>query len=56
MHDRLATSAEIAELLLQWLYENDYKVVSVSELMAARGVTMEAGKVYYSDSLIRPNN
>jgi peptidoglycan/xylan/chitin deacetylase (PgdA/CDA1 family) len=56
MHDRLATSAEIAELLLQWLYENDYKVVSVSELMAARGVTMEAGKVYYSDYLIRPNN
>jgi peptidoglycan/xylan/chitin deacetylase (PgdA/CDA1 family) len=56
MHDRLETSAETAELLLQWLYENDYQVVSVSELMEARGVTMEAGKVYYSDKLIRPNN
>lgn len=56
MHDRLETSAAIAEALLEWLYDNDYKVVSVSELMAARGITMEAGKVYYSDSLIRPNN
>ena len=56
MHDRLATSAETAEELIKWLYENDYKIVSVSELMAARGVTMEAGKVYYSDYLIRPNN
>lgn len=56
MHDRIPTSAEIAETLLKWLYDNGYKVVSVSELMAARGITMEAGKVYYSDYLIRPNN
>lgn len=56
MHDRLETSAAIAEALLEWLYDNGYKVVSVSELMAARGITMEAGKVYYSDYLIRPNN
>lgn len=56
MHDRLATSAEIAETLLKWLYDNGYKVVSVSELMAAKGVTMETGKVYYSASLVRPNN
>lgn len=55
MHDRVSNTAETVELCFEWLYANGYKVVSVSELMEAKGVTMEAGKVYYSSYRVFPN-
>lgn len=48
MHDLYATTADAVEEVLPWLYENGYVVVTVSELMAIKGVKMEDGKVYTS--------
>ncbi len=52
MHDRLDMCAEATELCIKWLTENGYKIVSVSELMAAKGITLEKGNVYFSSNRI----
>lgn len=50
MHDTLPTTAEALELVLPWLYEQGYQVVTVSELLgfSANPELAQAGKVYYS--------
>ncbi len=57
MHDRLSISAEATELVIKWLLENDYEIVTVSEMMERKGITLEAGNVYYSTKRVdeKPN-
>ncbi len=54
LHDRKSNVAATAELFIQWLNENGYEIVTVSELLKAKGVEIEAGKVYYSSYRVRP--
>ena len=48
MHDLYDTTAEACEILIPWFVEKGWQLVTVEELAAARGVTLEAGKVYRS--------
>lgn len=48
MHDLYSTTADACEVIIPWLVEQGYQLVTVSELMEAKGITMEAGKIYYS--------
>lgn len=46
MHDIHAETAEAIKKVVPWLQEQGYDVLSVSELMARKGKTLEAGKAY----------
>lgn len=46
MHDLYDTTAEACEILIPWFVEKGWQLVTVEELAAARGVTLEPGKVY----------
>lgn len=46
MHDLYPATAAAVEKLIPDLMAKGYKFVTVSELMAARGITMQAGKTY----------
>ena len=48
MHDIHETSCEAAKIIIPWLQEHDYDVLSVSELMQRKGIDMKNGKVYAS--------
>ena len=48
MHEIYKTSAEAAEIIIPQLIQKGYQLVTVSEMMEAREVTMEPGKVYFS--------
>ena len=52
MHDTLPTTAEGLELVLQWLSEQGYEFVTVSELLGftANPDLAQPGKVYNSRS------
>lgn len=56
MHDRKSNVAKSAEVMIKWLLDNDYNITTVSELMEIKGVEMQAGKVYYSSSIIKPKD
>ena len=46
MHDVYMETADAAVRIIPWLKEQGYQMVTVSELAAARGQTLEPGKVY----------
>lgn len=46
MHDIHAPTAEAVEKIVPWLVENDYDILTVSELMERKGIKMKNGKVY----------
>ncbi len=46
MHDIYIQTAEAVKLIVPWLSQNGYKMVTVAELAALRGVTLEAGQTY----------
>lgn len=46
MHDIYETTAEACEKVVPWLQEQGYDVLTVSELMARKGKTLEKGKAY----------
>lgn len=48
MHDIHATSVAAAEYIIPALIERGYQLVTVTELAASRGITLEAGKTYSS--------
>ncbi|MBR5479330.1 MAG: polysaccharide deacetylase family protein [Clostridia bacterium] len=48
MHEIYKTSAEAAEIIIPELIKRGYQIVTVSEMMEARDVVMEPGKVYFS--------
>ncbi|MDD3244404.1 MAG: polysaccharide deacetylase family protein, partial [Eubacteriales bacterium] len=47
MHDVYATTAEAVEQLVPALQERGFQLVTVDELLQAKGITPEAGKCYY---------
>lgn len=47
MHDLYDSTAEATEKILPWLIEEGYQIVTVSEMMAVKGIVMEPGEVYH---------
>ncbi len=47
MHDLYGTTASATKEIVPWLIKNGYQLVTVSELMAVKGVSMKPGTVYY---------
>ena len=48
MHDLYIPTAAAVEEFVPWLVNKGYQLVTVSELMSARGVTMKNGEPYYN--------
>lgn len=48
MHDIHAETADGLEKILPWLIEQDYDILTVSELMERKGIKLKNGKVYAS--------
>ena len=48
MHDLYSSTAEAVKKVVPWLVEQGYQICSVSEMFAAREVTLENGHVYNS--------
>lgn len=46
MHDIHPTTAEALKAVLPWLIENDYDILTVSELAARKGAPLHNGKAY----------
>lgn len=47
MHDLYSATVDASEIIIPELIKQGYKLVTVSELAELRGVTLEAGEVYY---------
>ena len=48
MHDLYDSTASATETIVPWLIKNGYQIITVTEMMDAKGVTMQNGKAYYS--------
>jgi len=48
MHDLYPSTADAIELVVPWLIEQGYQVVTVEEMFKAKGIELEAGKIYYN--------
>ena len=48
MHDLYASTAEAVKKVVPWLIEQGYQICSISEMFAARDVTLENGHLYNS--------
>lgn len=48
VHDIHESTAQAMKLVLPWLVEHDYDILTVSELMERNGIKMKAGKAYGS--------
>jgi len=46
MHDLYGSTASATETIVPWLVKEGYQLVTVSELMAVKGIDAEAGKLY----------
>lgn len=46
MHDIFKESVDAAEVFIPQLIQEGYQLVTVSELAAAKGITLEAGTSY----------
>ena len=46
MHDLYDSTAEASDILIPWLKEKGYQMVTVSEMMAVKGIEMKNGEVY----------
>ena len=48
MHDLYNSTADASDILIPWLTENGYQLVTVSEMMAVKGIEMKDGETYIS--------
>lgn len=48
MHDLYASTAEASKTIIPWLVDKGYQLVTVSEMMDAKGVNIERGNLYTS--------
>ena len=46
MHDLYGSTGNATEEIVPWLIENGYQLVTVSELMAVKGIDVQAGQLY----------
>jgi peptidoglycan/xylan/chitin deacetylase (PgdA/CDA1 family) len=47
MHDLYDSTAEATEQIVPWLVAEGYQIVTVSEMMAVKGITMQPGEIYF---------
>jgi hypothetical protein len=47
MHDIKDNTPETAKTMVKWLQENGYMILTIDELFAKDGVTLEVDHVYY---------
>jgi peptidoglycan/xylan/chitin deacetylase (PgdA/CDA1 family) len=47
-HDRLRASLEAIDVLIPWLQEQGYEIVTVTKLLESSGQPLQYGKVYRS--------
>ena len=47
MHDLYDSTAEATEQIVPWLVAEGYQIVTVSEMMAVKGIAMQPGEVYF---------
>ena len=47
MHDIKDKTPETAKTMIQWLQENGYMLLTIDELFAKDGVSLEVDTVYY---------
>ena len=45
-HETKSTTAEAMERVLPWLKANGYQVVTISDMFAAKGKTLNGGQIY----------
>lgn len=48
MHDLYGSTAKATEEIVPWLIKKGYQLVTVSELMEAKGIKLKEGKIYYN--------
>ena len=48
MHDLYNSTADASDILIPWLTEKGYQLVTVSEMMAVKGIEMKDGETYIS--------
>lgn len=48
MHDLYKSTADASKEIIPWLIKEGYQLVTVSEMMEAKGIKMKGGKIYYS--------
>lgn len=48
MHDLYGSTAAASEIIIPWLISQGYQLVTVSEMLEARGIKIEGGRVYYN--------
>ena len=48
MHDLYGSTAQATKEIVPWLIKNGYQIVTVSELMAVRGIELKSGSMYFS--------
>ncbi len=48
MHDLYGSTAKATQEIVPWLIKNGYQLVTVSELMEAKGIKLSEGKIYYN--------
>lgn len=46
MHDLYDSTAAASDIIIPWLKENGYQMVTVSEMMAVKGIEMKNGETY----------
>jgi len=46
MHDLYGSTGDATEVIVPWLIKNGYQLVTVSELMAVKGIDIEKGELY----------
>ena len=48
MHDLYGSTGNATEEIVPWLVKNGYQLVTVSELMAVKGIDVQDGQLYNS--------
>lgn len=48
MHDLYGSTANATKIIVPWLIDEGYQLVTVTQLMQLKGIYMEPGKLYYS--------
>ncbi len=48
MHDLYSATAQATENVVPWLVQKGFQLVTVSEMMAVRGIELESGKTYFN--------
>lgn len=48
MHDLYPSTADAVEMIVPWLVKEGYQIVTVKEMFEAKGIEIEAGKIYHN--------